>query len=192
MARQRLGKKKHKKCEDITGKKYEMCLVRGGTEHFWATCTYEDDEGNQKSDWVNYQTGEFELHEEPKEVNGVMKSLIREELGLVDDVFHIIYSNTEEKQFRISDIHINDLDEKIIELFNNNKNIFYVAVTTKENKVIISHTVINGTQLFSEKYKKVAVKCNGMEEIYFGHDGFVFVDIGLPIWECKYDDEDEC
>lgn len=51
--RQRLGKKKHAKCERITGKKYLSCLVRGGTEHFRALCWFS----NKDADYVNYKTG---------------------------------------------------------------------------------------------------------------------------------------
>jgi hypothetical protein len=60
MARCRLGAKKHKICEEITGKKYDICLVRGGHEHFWATCCINTEHG-QYRDYVNYKTGEWEL-----------------------------------------------------------------------------------------------------------------------------------
>lgn len=63
MSRCKLGNKKHKKCEEITGKKYETCLVRGGNEHFWAACVYKED-GKYKADWVNYKTSEWESEEE--------------------------------------------------------------------------------------------------------------------------------
>lgn len=60
MSRCLLGPKKHKKCEQITGKKYDRCLVRGGSTHFEAHCSYVDDNGVSKADIVNYKTGEFE------------------------------------------------------------------------------------------------------------------------------------
>ena len=59
MARQKLGKKKHKKCEEITGKKYDGCLVRGGQTHYTAICVYYDEKDIQHHDYVNYKTGEF-------------------------------------------------------------------------------------------------------------------------------------
>lgn len=52
--------------------------------------------------------------------------------------------------------------------------------------MIISHSVISGTQLFSDKYKVSVAKIKGMEAIHFGHDGFRFVDVGLPRWEYRY------
>ncbi len=54
--RQRLGKKKHAKCEQIADKKYSSCLVRGGTEHFKALCWFS----NKDADYVNYKTGKTE------------------------------------------------------------------------------------------------------------------------------------
>jgi phosphoserine aminotransferase len=59
MARCKLGEKKHKRCEEITGKKYDICLVRGGQEHFWAICCINTEKG-QCRDYVNYKTGEWE------------------------------------------------------------------------------------------------------------------------------------
>jgi hypothetical protein len=58
MSRCILGKKKHKLCEQITGKKYIRCMVRGGTKHFWALCITTD-EGGSKGDMVNYKTNEY-------------------------------------------------------------------------------------------------------------------------------------
>lgn len=40
--RQKLGDKKHKLCEAITGKKYSSCLVRGNSGHYVAICNYND------------------------------------------------------------------------------------------------------------------------------------------------------
>ena len=64
--RQRLGKKKHELCEQIGGKKYQACLVRGNTEHFLAICVI--DEWN--ADKVNYKTGMCK----PYTINGVTTS----------------------------------------------------------------------------------------------------------------------
>lgn len=52
--RQRLGAKKHKKCEQWAGKKYISCSVRGGSTHFLAMCWLTDSD----CDYVNYKTGE--------------------------------------------------------------------------------------------------------------------------------------
>ena len=56
--RQRLGENKHRKCEDITGKTYTSCLVRGNSKHYWAICWYSE----QDADWVNYKTREWEAY----------------------------------------------------------------------------------------------------------------------------------
>lgn len=56
MARQRLGFKKHKRCEEIGGREYTACLVTGGT-HDWAICVYPED--HSRADLVNYRTGEI-------------------------------------------------------------------------------------------------------------------------------------
>lgn len=124
-------------------------------------------------------------------MSNVMKSIIREELELKDSIFNIMYSDTEERQFNILDVNIDDLDKELIKLFNKNETIFHIIITTNKDKVIMMHNVINGTQLFSDKYKMTVGKVKGMEDIYFGHDGFQFVNIGLPRWRCNYD-EDEC
>jgi len=66
MARQRLGTRKHALCEKATGRKYDMCLVRGNTAHFWAICQWAKGENPEQTnnhldaDWVNYKTGEWE------------------------------------------------------------------------------------------------------------------------------------
>lgn len=61
MAKQRLGKRKHKRCECITGRKYDACFVRGGHKHYVATCISEEYHKGLKYDRVNYETIEFEL-----------------------------------------------------------------------------------------------------------------------------------
>jgi len=64
MAKCALGNKKHRRCEEILGKKLHICLVRGGWEHFMAEC-YEkigtDGKGMAicKRYYVNYKTGEW-------------------------------------------------------------------------------------------------------------------------------------
>jgi len=58
MARCILGPEKHKKCEEITGKKYEFCTVRGNTQHYVASCSYKEND-KWKSDYVNYKTKEW-------------------------------------------------------------------------------------------------------------------------------------
>jgi hypothetical protein len=55
LARQKLSEKNHNKCEAITGRKYDRCLVRGGQPHFVAKCVHADD--FSKYDLVNYKTG---------------------------------------------------------------------------------------------------------------------------------------
>jgi hypothetical protein len=57
MSGQRLGPKKHRRCEEITGQKYDRCIVRAGDPHFWADCVRRDGE---TCDFVNYRTGEWE------------------------------------------------------------------------------------------------------------------------------------
>jgi hypothetical protein len=59
MSRCKLGLRKHRQCEQITGKKYDICLVRGNSAHYVAHCCYTID-GIQYIDYVNYATGEFE------------------------------------------------------------------------------------------------------------------------------------
>lgn len=56
----KLGPKKHRRCEEIAGRKYEDCLVRGGQTHFVAQCVrFPDDSGRRITDLINYKTGEF-------------------------------------------------------------------------------------------------------------------------------------
>ncbi len=54
MAKQRLGPKKHARCESVTGRKYRSCYVRGGWEHFNAECWWED---GKNADDVNWKAG---------------------------------------------------------------------------------------------------------------------------------------
>lgn len=49
--RQALGYKKQKRCEEITGRKYLSCWVRGGEEHYQALCWFT----NKDADLVNYK-----------------------------------------------------------------------------------------------------------------------------------------
>jgi hypothetical protein len=51
MAKSILGKQKHKLCEEIAGKKYTVCLTRGGWKHHVAECWIS----NGNADWVNYK-----------------------------------------------------------------------------------------------------------------------------------------
>jgi len=54
-----LGKKKHRKCEEISGYQYLSCLVRGGDTHYHATCVRKGIvDGRAVTDIVNYKTGE--------------------------------------------------------------------------------------------------------------------------------------
>jgi hypothetical protein len=76
-----LGEKKHKKCESITGKKYDVCITGG---HYMASCYY-----NLRENWdyINYKTGEWETGEcaesrwkkeekESQEFNNMLNNLI--------------------------------------------------------------------------------------------------------------------
>ena len=56
--KQRLGEKKLKLCQQIGGKDYFVCFVRGGRPHFQAECWYTQHD----ADWVNYRTGECEAY----------------------------------------------------------------------------------------------------------------------------------
>lgn len=58
--KQRLGEKKHKRCEAVTGRTYRGCYTRGGWGHFWAECWFGGDTGEpaRDADMVNYRTGE--------------------------------------------------------------------------------------------------------------------------------------
>lgn len=59
MSRQCLGEKKKRLCEQIAGREYTMCLVRGGTTHGQAQCWFVDDDGDPNNyDYVNYLRGE--------------------------------------------------------------------------------------------------------------------------------------
>ena len=51
MAKNILGPKKHKLCEQVTGKKYHVCYTRGGSVHFLAECWYSE----RDADYVNYK-----------------------------------------------------------------------------------------------------------------------------------------
>ena len=54
--KQRLGKKKHKRCEQIASKEFSVCYTRGGRAHYVAQCFTKDKSGIY---WVNYKTGEI-------------------------------------------------------------------------------------------------------------------------------------
>ena len=59
-----LKESKHRICESITGRKYEICLANMDN-HYWAICYFKDIDGYIKLytyDRVNYKTGEFEHH----------------------------------------------------------------------------------------------------------------------------------
>jgi hypothetical protein len=61
MARQKLGPKKHARCEQIGGRPYFACLTRGGQEHYTAICTFYDAEDtkhlHQHCDRIDYKNG---------------------------------------------------------------------------------------------------------------------------------------
>jgi len=59
--KQKLGEKKLKRCQQIGGKDYYVCYVRGGRPHFQAECWYVH-RGANWADWVNYRTGECEAY----------------------------------------------------------------------------------------------------------------------------------
>ena len=50
----RLGSKKHRVCEEVTGRKYSACFVRGGWDHHVAECQHRCEEG-WYIDYVNYK-----------------------------------------------------------------------------------------------------------------------------------------
>lgn len=54
--KQKLGSKKHRLCEAKAGKKYIICLTRGGWKHFVAECWFTV----RDADLVNWKTGEVE------------------------------------------------------------------------------------------------------------------------------------
>jgi hypothetical protein len=58
--KQRLGDKKHKKCEAIAGKSYRACYTSGNYGHGVAECWYGDGEVVRDADWVNYRTDSVE------------------------------------------------------------------------------------------------------------------------------------
>ena len=66
-----LGRKKHRKCENIANKKYIKCYICKAQIHYWAECIKEFwgnqseacyGEGNyiKTSDWINYKTAKIE------------------------------------------------------------------------------------------------------------------------------------
>lgn len=61
MASQKLGPKKHARCERIGGRPYYACLTRGGRQHHTAICTFyaEGDEKHlhQFCDFIDYRNG---------------------------------------------------------------------------------------------------------------------------------------
>jgi len=52
----KLGPKKHARCEQYAGKKFDYCLVRGGWDHYWSLCITREPYTEL---WVNYKTGEI-------------------------------------------------------------------------------------------------------------------------------------
>ena len=65
MARQKLGPKKHARCEQIGGRPYFACLTRGGQEHYTALCTFYDEAGRQFHDVIDYKRGAVLAHRGP-------------------------------------------------------------------------------------------------------------------------------
>lgn len=57
----RLGKKKIRRIEYLTGKKVRAAFVRGGWKHFWAEVFFEGEHYtlNRMPPMVNYKTGEI-------------------------------------------------------------------------------------------------------------------------------------
>ncbi len=59
--KQRLGKRKHARCEAVTGKTYRACYANGAREHYWAECWFGDGECVNDADDVNWMTGEWSV-----------------------------------------------------------------------------------------------------------------------------------
>ena len=76
MAKCRLGEKKRKKIEELTGKKVEAAFVRGGWKHFWAEVFFKDETYTVESPppMVNYKTGEIECEGSPE--MDIMKKIV--------------------------------------------------------------------------------------------------------------------
>lgn len=55
--KQRLGAKKHKKCEAIGGRAYRACYTSGHYGHGVAECWYGEGECVKDADVVNYHVG---------------------------------------------------------------------------------------------------------------------------------------
>lgn len=57
----RLGEKKVRRIEELTGKKVNAAFVRGGWEHFWAEVFFVDEKYTKGNfpPMVNYKTGEI-------------------------------------------------------------------------------------------------------------------------------------
>jgi len=62
--KQRLGEKKGRKIEKLTGKKLNSAYTRGGWEHYWAQCFFEGERYtlNNPPPMVNYITGEIDYN----------------------------------------------------------------------------------------------------------------------------------
>lgn len=56
----KLGTKKHRRCEEIAGRKFTDCLTRGGQPHFWAICVWYNEKNPEEQFclYVNYKTRE--------------------------------------------------------------------------------------------------------------------------------------
>ncbi len=68
--KQRLGKKRHRRCEAIGGRTYRSCYVRGGWPHGQAECWFGEGDTVRDADIVNYltATGPVPLYRDGKMV----------------------------------------------------------------------------------------------------------------------------
>ena len=59
----RLGEKKVRMIERLTGRNVKAAFVRGGWEHFWAEVFFENEKYDTKNfpPMVNYKTGEIKI-----------------------------------------------------------------------------------------------------------------------------------
>jgi len=60
----RLGPKKVRRIEKLTGKKVAAAFVRGGWRHYWAEVFFEGEKYTKDTPMVNYKTGEVEYPDE--------------------------------------------------------------------------------------------------------------------------------
>jgi hypothetical protein len=71
--RQRLGTKKTRRLEALTGRRVKAAFTRGGWEHFWAQVCFDD---GQEA-FVNYRTGDIESEPDEVEVQPIDPGLVR-------------------------------------------------------------------------------------------------------------------